>query len=80
MVLALDRTARRETRPHTSQGRLGWGIRRTKGHLIFNLGEWARFRGRHEGTHGRTDCLETPAFPSSFNFINTCKTQELFNT
>lgn len=55
------------------------GTLRTWRHPIFEPGEWARFRERHEGTHGRRGGQGISASTSSFIFINTCKFQEPFN-
>lgn len=63
-----------------SQGRAhGGGYSGARRHPIHEPGEWAHFRKRHEGTHGRTGGQGISASASSFIFINTCKFQEPFS-
>lgn len=63
-----------------SRGGTAWrGYSGAWRHPTSEPGEWAHFRERHEGTHGRSGGQGISASTSSFIFINTCKLQEPFN-
>lgn len=58
---------------HPQPGETAWrGDSGAQRHPISEPGEWAHFRKRHEGTHGRRGGQGTSASTSSFIFINTC--------